>query len=186
MYNETYQEYIRSILGYPTTKNFENTYNYSYMQNDNIDIEKYYPEIYKLINPMICKKCNENDLPITKELIENMTNDIYFAIESDNQININITLQNNLKQTNNIGKPIIKQTNNEKKESSNQRVIKNPTLRDLIKILIIKKLLYEKCNNTNFIPIREELRTNRFEKPPIYFNQPYQNNFSNIYEDIDY
>ena len=141
MYNETYQEYIRSILGYPTTKNFENTYNYSYMQNDNIDIEKYYPEIYKLINPMICKKCNENNLPITKELIENMTNDIYFAIESDNQININITLQNNLKQTNSIGKPIIKQTNNEEKESSNQRVIKNPTLRDLIKILIINAII---------------------------------------------
>lgn len=179
MYNETYDDYIRSILGYPNnnmynTNSRENVYMYS-AQNTTVsnEIEQYYPEIYKIIYPMVCKSCNNNTSTITKELIENMTDEIYFAIESDNEIDLNITINNevrnnnsevqsnNTQSTNNRNitnskdkNVVIKEENrgeNKKdKENREDRRIRNNTLRDLIKILIIRQLLRNRPNRPNF------------------------------------
>ena len=172
MYNETYDDYIRSILGYPNnnmynTNSRENVYMYS-AQNTTVsnEIEQYYPEIYKIIYPMVCKSCNNNTSTITKELIENMTDEIYFAIESDNEIDLNITINNEVKnnkietQTNSINNrnisnskdknTVIKEENKKDKENREDRRIRNNTLRDLIKILLIRQLLQNRPNRPNF------------------------------------
>ena len=172
MYNETYDDYIRSILGYPNnnmynTNSRENVYMYS-AQNTTVsnEIEQYYPEIYKIIYPMVCKSCNNNTSPITKELIESMTDEIYFAIESDNEIDLNITINNEVKnnkietQTNSINNrnisnskdknTVIKEENKKDKENREDRRIRNNTLRDLIKILLIRQLLQNRPNRPNF------------------------------------
>lgn len=163
MYNETYDDYIRSILGYPNnnmynTNSRENVYMYSAQNTTSTsEIEQYYPEIYKIIYPMVCKSCNNNTSPITKELIESMTDEIYFAIESDNEIDLNITINNEVKnnkietQTNSINNrnisnskdknTVIKEENKKDKENREDRRIRNNTLRDLIKILILNQLL---------------------------------------------
>ena len=108
MYNQTYEDYIRSILGYPNQ--MDNTYSINtrenvYMQSmsdvNSDEIEQFYPEIYKIVYPMVCKVCNNNTRPITKDLIESMTNDIYFSIESDNEIGLNITLGNDVRASDN-------------------------------------------------------------------------------------
>ena len=108
MYNQTYEDYIRSILGYPnqmdntySTNTRENVYMQSMSDVNSDEIEQFYPEIYKIVYPMVCKVCNNNTRPITKELIESMTNDIYFSIESDNEIGLNITLVNNVRTSDN-------------------------------------------------------------------------------------
>ena len=161
MFNESYEEYIRSILGYPNyqSNNYINTYNNEYAQNrqrnsSNSEIEGCYPEIYKIIYPMINKACRNNFEPITPELVERITDDIYSSVEADNQINININLTNeigtNENRSDNTSRRDIKKENNkinniqEDKKIENRgedRQFRNRNLRDLIKILIIRELL---------------------------------------------
>ena len=129
MNNSLYEEYMRSVLGYEPIDN-RNTYNYesdirnfSNMQND--ELEDCYPEIYKLVYPMVQKACIQNQGQITREMIENMTDEIYFAIE-DNQIT-----EDRGKETNNIAE----------KTEDRQIGIRNRTLNDLIRILLLRELL---------------------------------------------
>ena len=66
MYHESYEEYIRSILGYPNYGNamFENSYQYmpdNFRNTEkNSELEACYPEIYKIVYPMIKKACVSN------------------------------------------------------------------------------------------------------------------------------
>ena len=115
MYYQNYEDYISSILGYPVQNNMgcslgyntdqTNTYsnaNIEYLtsmprySNEILDL---YPEIYKIVNPMFCKICEANTKPITSELIEQMTDEIYLNLESDTNIddeiiNIRVNLPN--------------------------------------------------------------------------------------------
>ncbi len=115
MYYQNYEDYISSILGYPVQNNMgcslgyntdqTNTYsnaNIEYLtsmprySNEILDL---YPEIYKIVNPMVCKICEANTKPITSELIEQMTDEIYLNLESDTNIddeiiNIRVNLPN--------------------------------------------------------------------------------------------
>ena len=81
MYKDSYNDYIRSVLGYPTTNNMymnnlTDEYNMPYNSNNNEDLEECYPEIYKIIYPMVCKVCNVNSSrELTKELLEQMTDE---------------------------------------------------------------------------------------------------------------
>ena len=174
MYNETYDNYIRSILGYPTNNQFEQynqeipqyqgyqeyrnpTYNTNInISGNNIELEKNYPEIYKIVYPMVTKKCENVRLEtFSKDDIENMTDEIYYALEEKQETRVNINLTNNISNTKgpnsssaststNIAKAEnrrtdvkIAQTNTENRE---KRQI-NRGLRDLIKILLIRELL---------------------------------------------
>ncbi len=157
MYNQTYEEYIRSILGYPQencydcntpyqnfnmqNNDYERTYN-----NPNMELENCYPEIYKIVYPMIMKKCTDSRGPFTNEDIENMTDEIYYAMEERNEIRVNINLNNDVRTASNTSttkvaekKPqvSVKESTGENRET---RQI-NRGLRDLIKILLIRELL---------------------------------------------
>ena len=174
MYNETYDDYIRSILGYPTNNQFEQynqeipqyqgyqeyrnpTYNTNInISGNNIELEKNYPEIYKIVYPMVTKKCENVRLEtFSKDDIENMTDEIYYALEEKQETRVNINLTNNISNTKGPNSPSaststniakaenrrtdvkIAQTNTENRE---KRQI-NRGLRDLIKILLIRELL---------------------------------------------
>ena len=162
MYDNNYEEYIRSILGYPNTTNFNqnqmypNGYPVDMQTNTRNDLEEFYPEIYKIIYPMVQKACDGNMRANSKEEIERMTDEIYSAIEDSNQINVNIHLGNtistsntNRSQNNNeLSKEKIPKKNSEKQEvenrnvdAENKRSPRNNNLRDLIKILLIRELL---------------------------------------------
>ena len=122
---------------------------------------------------MVCKSCNNHTSPITKELIESMTDEIYFAIESDNEIDLNITINNEVrnnnseaqlnntqsttdrnvsssKDKNTVVKEEIRGENKKDKENREDRRIRNNTLRDLIKILLIRQLLQNRPSRPNF------------------------------------
>ena len=108
MYYQSYEDYIRSILGYPvqTSNNYQtSTYNYSndyeYTANTmpkySSDVLDLYPEIYKIVNPMVCKICEANTKPITRELVEQMTDEIYLNIEGntsleEDTVNVRVTV----------------------------------------------------------------------------------------------
>ena len=175
MYYQNYEDYIKSILGYPISQDNNsyqtNTYTYpSYSYNNyNQNIPRYsgevlnlYPEIYKVVNPMVCKICEANSKPITAELIEQMTDEIYANIECDNEKekSFNSVKKENLRENrnthannsnvssralqNNLEKTQKKQEDksiNVPQNRQNRRSSTNNTLRDLIKILILNQLL---------------------------------------------
>ena len=107
MFYNDYEDYMRSVLGYSNTG--ENTYcsscNYGINYNDmdynsnyrdfaKSNVEQMYPDIYKIINPMVCEICDNNTKPVTEYLIEQMTDDVYdnvvSRVEVQNIINLNI------------------------------------------------------------------------------------------------
>lgn len=156
-----YDDYTQSFLGYP----FQNSYDrqvgyeddsqwkyYGYRQNDlnmytssNEEIENMYPEIYNLIYPMVRKACMRNVKPITSEVIEEMTDEIYRNIETGNIINLNVNVENSTFENN----------RGENKEES--RTCENRRSRgligDMIKILLIRELT-GKCSGCRPRPPR--------------------------------
>lgn len=233
-----YEEYMREVLGYNGNYNTCNMCNNginSYIMpnsmqtntNTNLgsnvplneyhinsiipNIEKMYPEIYKTINPMVCKMCDENTEQITEDLISQMTDKIYNTIisniEADNIININIetrgeeisdtkepkrtedntsnmqTSKNNTKFNNTM---INRNMNNglknniidepKKAEESESRSIRPPKannklLRDLIKILILNRLV-----NNNRPPMPPPMPP-RPPRPPMPPHHRIEQNF---------
>ena len=162
MYDNQYEEYIRSVLGYPCTTNmnqnqmYQNEYLNPSQINMRNDLEEFYPEIYKIIYPMVKKACEGNMGANSREEIERMTDEIYSAIEDSNQINVNINLGNTISTTNTnrtqnrneIHKEEIQNKSFEKTDLENRNVeeetrrrSRNNNLRDLIKILLIRELL---------------------------------------------
>lgn len=153
MYNETYDEYIRSILGYPPINNsFTNSYqdyrNQNIMSEDETDmeLEQCYPEIYKIVYPMIKKKCSNIRTTVTNEDVENMTDEIYYALEEKNEIQLNINLNNDVRTTDiqtNASKIVDKKPDVKISQAQEHRETRqfNRNLRDLIKVLLIRELL---------------------------------------------
>ncbi len=157
--NNVYEDYIRQVLGYPN--NVQRNDNYMEYSNVNIEqdeLEACYPEIYKLVYPMINKRCNQINGPITNELIEQITEEIASAIEPANEIGVNINIQNNTRATAynedkilEVNKVASDKNINSKQENtkenrggeaeSGKRVSRRGGLSDLIKILIIRELL---------------------------------------------
>ena len=177
MFEDSYNEYIRSVLGYPNQGQQQSMENMSYEYNEmpyqqsylnsmnpinasNEELEECYPEIYKIVYPMVTKACSSNNRGVvTKDLLERLTDEIYFAVEDNDEINVNINLgneiQNNAVQTNNRNENKTENRNikdsREIKEARNDRSIKeerqkrnsrpvNRLLRDLIKILLLREL----------------------------------------------
>lgn len=159
LYND-YEEYMREVLGYKSMYNqnsgnmYGNYYNNmdinQYKENGtNYNLEQFYPKVYEIINPVVCKMCDENAKPITEELISDMVGKVYNTvitrIEADNIININVTTSNeNSKFVNN-------KTTNENRNSNSLAISqiqsqrqneqrRNPLIEDLIRILILKYL----------------------------------------------
>ena len=153
-------------------------------------IQKMYPDIYCLLMPMVNKIVEENnDREITDNLIESMTMEIYNNIEDDM---INSSRTTNSKTNNAMAQS--SQTGNTQRQSTqsnntttrntvsntmqNSRRIGNPTLRDLIKILIIRRLLEHRRNtrrssvvDNNFsVPVSQNLGMNNSYVPVMNRN----------------
>ena len=153
-------------------------------------IQRMYPDIYCLLMPMVNKIVEENnDREITDNLIESMTMEIYNNIEDDM---INSSRTTNSKTNNTIAQS--SQTGNTQRQSTqsnsiitrntvsntmqNSRRIGNPTLRDLIKILIIRRLLEHRRNtrrssvvDNNFsVPVNQNIRMNNSYVPVMNQN----------------
>lgn len=214
MYYQNYEDYMRSVLGYPIeTTNTYAAYSsnpYETMQMPYTNPARYsdeildlYPEIYKIVNPMVCKICEANTKSITRELIDQMTDEIYMNLEvqsenetvvnvranipaskldSDSKRNSSLDLKSdslNMKSSrssaqysntmNSTGQVSKEKQGKEMKEAievrdlekeTRQRRPDNRTLRDLIRILILNRLL------GGFFPNRPPHRPPRPPMPP--------------------
>ena len=116
MYYQSYEDYMRQVLGYPVNapnvyesynfrnnQNFQDTYcleNQVNLSMTEEEIKGCYPEIYNLVYPMVCKVCETNTQQITKELIEKMTDEVYSAIEDTSTV-VNVRVNTTKTETNN-------------------------------------------------------------------------------------
>ena len=150
--SSVYEEYMRNVLGYEPIR-YRDTYDAEYndyMNYSNFNIpqqfetnietsrlESCYPDIYNLVYPMVKKACSKNNRALSSDLVDELTNEIYNAIEDDS-LNENRTSE-------------IKNRSIDVKTSSKSienRQIRNQGLQDLIKILLIRELI----NNSGFRP----------------------------------
>ena len=90
-----------------------------------------------------------NSRPVTPELINELTDEIYSFLETDNNgINININLSNEVKNSSTQATSAKKQVENRSNQVENRvesrkedRQFRNRGLQDLIRILLIRELL---------------------------------------------
>lgn len=147
------------IMPYMNNANYAcNQTPYNYMpnyssRNSTMKMEELYPEIYKLIYPMVKKACTQMNRSLDEELLENMTDEIYNNIEADNIISLNVNIGNqtaennrtesNTSPTNNnrTNTHNVQHNGNEKLEAREDRQSRNNPIRDLIKILLIRELI---------------------------------------------
>ena len=121
-----------------------------------MDLESCYPEIYKIVYPMITTKCNNTGTNVTRADIENMTDEIYYALEERNDIQVNINLTNDVRSTsqtndqkteklstsyNKTSSKTLSETRNVETAEERNRRPNNYVLNDLIRILLIRELL---------------------------------------------
>ena len=139
MYNSSYEEYMQNVLGYNVRP--QNTYQlpesiYEMPRGnsyENMDLEELYPDIYRMIQPMVQKVCMRVTGVINEEIIVSMTDEVYNAMSEET------------KETRE-SKEIKKGINEVRNNSQTVRKVEEPRqnnylLRDLIRILIIKELL---------------------------------------------
>lgn len=134
MYDNDYEEYMRAVLGYPQAN--DTYYNKSYLSYNNerkvVDenrINKLYPEIYKLLKPMIVKVCeNYRAYDIDGGLLETMATEIYNNIESESTVT------------------------NEDVKNTRSCAKCNTLLKDLIKILILNQVGNNRPPRPNQLP----------------------------------
>ena len=130
--------------------NMNNNINVS---NNITKIKKMYPDIYVILNPMVEKTIQENkDKEITEEVLNVMTNKIYDSVEEDMSVNTRSVSNNNQLQENrnrslNQTSQVSAQVTTSNLTKNAIRRIGNPTLRDLIKILLINKILENLSGN---------------------------------------
>ena len=134
---QNYEEYLRSVLGYSPNYTYQEPED-MYGSNETMediqnmqDVTPFYPEIYKMVYPMVCKACNMNETrQLTKELLEQMIDEIYKNIEPENRVEVTPQLKNGdvINPNSKDPKPIVTQTRQT-----------NYLLRDLIKILLLRE-----------------------------------------------
>ena len=159
-FNDQLEDYEQYNLG--SNYNYNCNYNFPYncrqpncySRNIAMDIESMYPEIYKIIYPMIQKACMQNNRPITEDVLDEMTSDIYNNIEADNIVNLNIDIVNNRNEKSST-QPNSSQSKETSENRNSQVNTKNITtsvqnreyrqmnnpIRDLIRILLIRELV---------------------------------------------
>lgn len=163
MYYENYEDYMRSVLGYPISDQHYTYGTYQQYSRPTYDQFGYtspkidntvelYPEIYRIVNPMVQKICKANTKPLSQELVDKMTEEIFKNLEDETQV---VDIRVNLPKTNNIeknkkDKVLGHETRNKTQEvstSANRSDTldsRNSLLHDLIKILILNQLLEDR------------------------------------------
>lgn len=143
---QSYEDYMRSVLGYsPYVQNDytysepEDLYDYSNVAPTSVqptqDLTPFYPEIYKIIYPMVCKVCNMNsNRELTKDLLDQMCDEIYRNVEPEQEIDSSTRNQAPLK-NGDVRNPNAKEPMTPVKETRQTNFL----LRDLIRILILRE-----------------------------------------------
>lgn len=178
-YQDTYNNYenYSSYDAVPTTAQMQ------MMQNPNIqsmrqitamnnmqiqELEKCYPDIYRIVYPMVQKACSENRREINTQLIDRLTDEIYSALEDTELLEDRGASESEIKE--NIKSSATANADNKKKEDryckdcdNRQR---NTGVNDIIRILLLRELM-GKPGFPGFRPPRPPPPPPRPPRPPM-------------------
>lgn len=150
MYYQNYEDYMRSVLGYPVSPTVDNTGMYIgenscgcmpmatqpiYSNNCNNNLEAMYPEVYRVVYPFVCSACGNAPSTITEEWLENTINDISRMIEQEGKFKVEVNVKAEFKNGD------VRNPNAKMEREEETRQIRNNFLGDLIRILILRELL---------------------------------------------
>ena len=158
MYNNPYEEYMRNSLGYnvspmmnmnmgmnqvnPMMEMYETEGNFTC---DQTSVEDMYPEIYRIVYPMICKACMAVNENVTEDLVSRITNEVYMNVEHMEVVQQNrsstITVQPSKSVKNDSMSKTTSNTINNISNTRQETRQQNPLLRDLIRILVLRELV---------------------------------------------
>lgn len=157
-YRNTYEQYNPENIGmnyeqrYDMVDNYPYSYNPNYIQgnmqgyqNRNVtqELEDCYPEIYKIVYPMVRKVCakNNNYRGYSKLDIDRMVEEVYSNIEVNDAVELNITLNNDVRGSGSKEDTKEADTTDSDKREENRQIRRNGGLNDIIRILILRELL---------------------------------------------
>lgn len=81
---------------------------------------------------IVCRACDNVNMPVTETMLDSMTDDIYDRVEADGRINIEVTVEAEFRDN----------ASSESRQMSRPRPRRrNRFSRDLIRILLIRELL---------------------------------------------
>lgn len=127
---QNYNDYMQNILGYSPTNysNSRNSYSNTYQSWDTL--EKMYPHTYRVVYPMVVSTCSMIAMPVTEEMLNRMTNDIYDRAIMDDNISAEIESRDEISSS---------QNDNESRPMMPHR--RNRFFNDFIRVLILRELL---------------------------------------------
>ena len=156
MYNNPYEEYMRNSLGYNQMPMMNMNYMMPEMYEtegnymcDQTSVEDMYPEIYRIIYPMICKACMAVNENVTEDLVSRITNEVYINVEHMEIVNetrsssISVLPQiNKNAKSDSLSNKSSSSVNSINIANTRQETRQwNPLLRDLIRILVLRELI---------------------------------------------
>ena len=133
MNSQDYDEYMRSLIGYPNMRTSMSPSMFP-MEAYSDDLERMYPDTYRIVYPMVVSACNMVTMPVTEEMVDRMTDDIYDRAANDSRISIDIDIGIESREDNND-----RQISDVSKQRRPRR--RNRFFRDLIRILLLRELL---------------------------------------------
>ena len=160
MYNNPYEEYMRNSLGYNQMPMMNmNQMNMNYMMPemyeaegnymcDQTSVEDMYPEVYRIVYPMICKACMAVNENVTEDLVSRITNEVYLNVEHmeisqetrSSAISVSPQSSKNIK-SDSLSNKISSNVNNNLSNTRQETRKTNPLLSDLIRILVLRELI---------------------------------------------
>lgn len=135
---QNYNDYMRTNFGFSGTgsqfgccpnMNYQNMGIPSFsnqMCTDPYDLERMYPDSYRIIFPMVASACTNISMPINEDIICKMTDDIYDKVVLDSRISIETENTND------------RQIDKDRRPRPHHR---NRILNDFIRVLILRELL---------------------------------------------
>ena len=141
--NNNYEEYMRNVLGYNNSNNF-NTYPMYYeFDNQNVDCESMYPEIYHQINPIVENCCSRyKNTKLSKEVVDDITEQVF--TQYTQTFKMEITKTESSKSTTTVNT-----SNSKRDEETRSPRNENNLIRDLIRILILRNLFPNRPGRPN-------------------------------------
>lgn len=133
-----YDEYLRSMFGYPDMRmgTGSGMFSCNNFNSQFDDLERMYPETYRIIYPMVCSSCDSisMSMPISEANIDSMVDNIYDRVVADGRISLEYSSELESRDS--------KEDNKESRQNINVRPRRpNRFLRDLIRILLLRELL---------------------------------------------
>ena len=136
---QNYDDYMRGLLGYSDMNrssmymNNPTPYQQNIYQSSEY-LERMYPDTYRVVYPMVVSACNMVTMPVSEEMIDRMTDDIYDRAAMDSRISIDINIEVESRDDDES-----RQISDESRQRRPRR--RNRFFRDLIRILLLRELL---------------------------------------------